>query len=152
MRKQDGYTYEELQSRWGIDQSSPESLAESMVEQTQLYGHCGAMFALAKSERDQKKFESELLEAKLNRDIRERLENNGEKVTEDKIKALIKLEPEYQKVYREYLDARFDADSWEELKDSYTQRSYMLKELATLRSSGYLDEMTVPRPVGRVRR
>jgi|SRR5215467_11044296 len=139
-QKPDRETLDDLRAGLQIDAGSPEGLDSELIAQAQGYGHVGTLYALAVAARDKKKHDLDILEAQLDRDIREQLSADGERVTEDKVKAAIKLEQSHQHLFREYLDARFLAESWEALKDAYKQRSYMLREIVNLRVTDYFGE------------
>jgi hypothetical protein len=129
-----------LRGELSIVAGTADDLDTELIRQAQLYGHVGTLYAFAVATRDKKKHDLEVLEAKLDRDVRDQLESDGERVTENKVEAAIKLEPSHQRAYGEYLDARHYADEWEALKDAYRQRSYMLREIVNLRVTDYFGE------------
>jgi outer membrane protein assembly factor BamA len=141
MAKLSQETLDDLKSNLKIQADSPAELDDELISQSHIYGHVGVLFAMASARRDKKKNDLEVLEASLNRDIRDQLTTDGEKVTDDKVKAMIKLEQTHQRAMSEYLDARFLADKFEAIKEAYKQRAYMLREVATLRATDYFGEI-----------
>jgi len=140
MLKPDEDALDQVKDYLKIRASDPVELDNELVWQAQTFGHVGVLFAMATAEKDKKKHDLDVLEAQLDRDIRDQLVTNGERVTEDKVKAGIKLEQVHQRAYDDYLQARFMADKWEAVKEAYKQRAYMLREIATLRSTDYFGE------------
>jgi len=129
-----------LRNELAIAAGSAEDLDTELIRQAQLYGHVGTLYAFAVATRDKKKHDLEVLEAQLDRDVRDQLATDNEKVTENKVEAGIKLEPSHQRAYRDYLDACRLTAEWEALKDAYKQRSYMLREIVNLRVTDYFGE------------
>src|SRR5262249_44971520 len=117
-----------------------DDLAYSLMVQGQLIGNVGVRLALALEKRDHAKWYIDVVEATLDRDLRLRLTENGEKFTEPSLAALIKLEPDYQKAYRRYFDLKYRADCWEALRESYRSRGYSMNQIAQLRTGDYQDQ------------
>ena len=67
----------------------------------------------------------------------------GDKVTKDAVEAETVLDSEYIKANEKYLDAKLDADLWSNRKDSFLQRSSMIKRLCDLHKEGYYTSRTV---------
>jgi|SRR5215469_11560694 len=113
---------------------------DDLIGHAQLYGSAASWYARAAERRDAAKFQVTVLAAQLDKDIRDQLVADGEKVTEDKVKALVILEPEYQKAVRRLHKAEQWVNNWDGMKESYKQRSYMIKEFIQLRSFDYTGE------------
>lgn len=106
-------------------------LDRNLVEQAELYDHVSESMVLAIAERDAAKLDMEEAEAEVARDLRNKsLEEGEKKMAEAAIAQEVKLSPKIKKLSREYLAAKAAVDAWSVLKDSYTQRSYMLREVS----------------------
>ena len=112
----------------------------ALSAQAHLFGNAGVHYALAMEKAAHAKFQFEIMEAQVDRDLREQLTADGEKFTEKRLESLIKLEPEYQRAYKRYTDAKYRSDCWNFLVESYRQRGFSLRELVTLRNYDYLEE------------
>ena len=111
-----------------------------LSEQAHLFGNAGVHYARAMERQVSAKFRMEVTEAQLDKDLREQLTADGEKFTEKRLESLIKLEPEYQQAYKRWSDAKYRADCWSHLVESYRQRGFSLKDLVSLRNYDYLEE------------
>lgn len=135
----DDARYMELKEAQQINVST-EGLNYALMTQPQLIGNVAVGCALAIQERDMAKHQIDLVEAALDRDLREQLTQDNEKFTETRLAALIKLEPEYQQAYKRYFDAKYRADCWEGLRESYKTRGYSIRDVINLRHVDYLGE------------
>jgi len=138
-RMADDDRYMQLKEAHLVD-ASIEGINHALMVQPQLIGNIGVGCALAYEERDMAKHKLDLVEAALDRDLREQLTADNEKFTEKRLDSLIKLEPEYEKAYRRYSDAKYRADCWDALKESYKTRGYSLRDMIQLKSYDYMDE------------
>lgn len=86
--------------------------------------------------RDQAKTELEKITAEIDVDIR-RNPPDDKKLSETQILNLVKTDPEYLHYQGKYFDLRLLASKWEALKEAFVQRSYALKDLSNLYTSGY---------------
>lgn len=137
--KYDADTYEDLQSRIKIDRGM---LDEEVIAQASNYFHVSEGYAMAVSRRDAQKHNLEVQVAELDRDVRDSMVSEGEKVTEALVKAQITREPDFHRSHSAYLSACLEADRWEALRNAYRQRADMLKSLVQLHQSGYFGEVT----------
>jgi hypothetical protein len=117
-----------------------DNLDFALIKQPNQYFHVAQQHALAISRRDKLDHEMDVLKASLDREIRLEAIKTGEKITESQIKAAIERDKEHRALMFEYLYAKREADQWLALKDSYQQRSYILKDLVSLHVSGYFGE------------
>lgn len=113
-----------------------------LVDQPNRFFHAGQQYSLAVSRRDRKDTELDILKAVLDKEIREDADANGDKITEAQIKAAIQRDKEHRQLTKQYLDAKQEAEEWQSLRDSYQQRSYVLKDLVALHISGYFGDVT----------
>ncbi|HQJ56166.1 MAG TPA: hypothetical protein PLH46_00860 [Caldisericia bacterium] len=97
--------------------------------------------AEAVSRRDFLKEEKEKLYAELFINIKK----SGEKVTDSTADSLTKSHPDYTQIVEDFLDAKKEVELWGALKESYYQKSQMLKILSDLFCTGYFTEMSLLR-------
>ena len=135
----DEQTYNELSKKIRINR---DFLDAEIIEQPNLFFHASEGFVHAVAKRDKSNHSLEVEIAELDKDIREQMIADGERVTEDKVAQQIKREQDYHRFYKEHLDASLVANRWSSLKESYRQRADMLKSLVQLHISGYFGEVT----------
>lgn len=131
--------YIDLQQDLRIDK---DDLDVEAIIQPSRFHHAGEGHAYAVSRRDKAKHDLEVTTAVLDKDVRDQMSSDGEKITEALVKAQVVREQEYQRAYREYLAACLDADRWEALKNAYRHRADMVKGLIQLYQIGYFGEVT----------
>jgi len=110
------------------------ALDEELTQQASLLYQISEEYAVAVGERDGLKESLAIEAAKADQRAREQL---GDKATEPKVKALVTLDEQRIAANGKYLDAKYQADALEALKDSFQQRGYMLRDLAQLYISNY---------------
>lgn len=123
-------TLDKYKAKLAID---PDSLSECLVEQPDLYYHVSMETAVAVSERDAAKLALDVVEAEIDQHLRRKAADDGEKVTESLIQKRLELASEVIDANNNLLDNRLTADKWLALKESFQQRSFMLRELVALR-------------------
>ena len=136
--KYDEDDYKALQVGLKIDRDALDE--ESIVQPNNFY-HASEGHVTALSRRDRLKHDLEVTVAELDKDVREAMVSEGEKVTEAQVKAQITREGDYHKAQRSYLNACLEADRWEALRNAYRQRADMLKGLIQLYQAGYFGEV-----------
>lgn len=107
-------------------------LDSCLVEQPGCFYHVAQGLAFATAERDAAKLEMEEIQAKLDQELRAEAVRKDEKLTESAIQNKLRMLPKVQDAQRKFLDLRKDAEQWLALKEAFSQRSYMLKELVAL--------------------
>lgn len=137
--KYDEDAYDRLQGELRIDR---DALDEESVRQPNSFFHASEGHAYALSRRDKSKQSLEVTVAELDRDVRDAMVTEGEKVTEALVKAQIIREQDYHRAHGIYLDACLEADRWEALRNAYRQRADALRGLIQLYQSGYFGEVT----------
>jgi len=128
-RSEDSDPRLELEGNLRIDQ---DNLDECLVEQPGFFYHVAEEVANANARRDTLKLELEELMAEEDGKLRSAAARAEEKVTEASIQNHLRTLPTVQAAQRKYLAARTQSESWAALKEAYSQRSYMLKELVAL--------------------
>ena len=83
------------------------------------------------------KLEVERIESALYLKIRRELEDSGEKFTETKLTALIKIEPAYIEAQKNWLGARKAYDMIDHIRETFMQRELSIKNLVALYTSQY---------------
>jgi hypothetical protein len=132
-------TYETLKEGLRIDR---DRLDEELIVQPHNFYHVSEGHVQALSRRDKLKHDLDVTVAELDKDVRDAMVAENEKVTEAQVKAQITREQDYHRAQRSYLDACLEADRWEALKNAYRQRADMLKSLIQLVQSSYFGEVT----------
>lgn len=120
----------QLKERLVIDE---DALSECLVEQPQLYYDAANSYVQAISMRDAAKLELEEIGAQLDKAIRLAAEKSGAKITEARVQQEIHLDSGYKAKRVEVLELSEQADQLQVLRDSFSQRSFMLRELVALR-------------------
>ncbi len=137
--KYDDETFQSLKDDLKIDR---DALDTESIEQPSRFFHASEGHVFAISRRDHQKQKLEIEIAELDKDVRDAMVAEGEKITEMQVKHQITREQDYQRAYSVYLNACLEADKWEALKNAYRQRADMLKGLIQLHQSGYFGEVT----------
>ncbi len=114
-----------------------DTLDENISVQPDLFFRVSTAYALACSKRDQAKEDLKQSDAELDLDIRHELQENEIKFTEGKIANLITSHERHVEAAGVYLDTCEEANILGALKDAFSQRSYMLRELVELYTVGY---------------
>jgi hypothetical protein len=135
----DDAAFAELSSKLRINR---DMIDEELIAQAQHFWHVAQAHELAVSVADRKKHDFEILEAELDKEIREDMVANEEKVTEKLIEAAAKRDQSYQRAARLYLSAKRDAGRWSALRDSFRQRRDMLLEISRRSQQRFYDEVS----------
>jgi hypothetical protein len=117
---------DEYRGRLIIDR---DDLDTALQQQPELFYHVADALVQAVAERDACKLELEEALAREDKSLRVAAAKTDGKLTEAAIRQQLALVPVIQDLERELLDLKRAADSWQALKEGYTQRSYMLREL-----------------------
>ena len=67
--------------------------------------------------------------AEVDGELRSRAAKDQEKITEALLQQRIRLQSKVKDATKKFLDAKAEADRWAVLKESFQQRSFMMKEL-----------------------
>lgn len=120
---------ETLREQLQIDR---DDLDTCLVEQPDLYYHVAEAYVLAVAKRDEAKLDLEQATADLDKQFREAAAAAEEKVTEAALSRKLASAPRIQKLERELLGLRVEADKWQALKEAFQQRSFMMRELVAM--------------------
>jgi hypothetical protein len=127
-------TIEDLREGLVID---PNNLDEMLMGHPMLFWAVSEQYVLAASIRDEAKEAIDVIDAEMNADIRKEIEDDGEKVTEKLVASYVLVNPLHQTAVQKHRDAKTEADLWHALKESFSSRNYMLREMASLLVSNY---------------
>lgn len=125
-----------------------EDLDGAVSEQPELYYHVSLEAARAASRRDQAKDQLKVVEADLNQQVRKELLDAGEKVTEKGLEHMVTAHQDRADAVADLLNAAREAEEWQALKESFQQRSYMLRELAALTVHQLMSSGSISQSVG----
>jgi hypothetical protein len=123
-------TYEQLRELLVIDRNH---LDDDLATNSQLLAEVHEQFADALDKKDSS---AEILKGK-DAEISLRIRASGEKTTEDKIKAMILVDPEHRAQANFALACAKEAIRWQGLVKSYDSRGRALSALVELHKSGY---------------
>lgn len=116
-------------------------LDDELIMQSHQYYIVSSEVAYAISRRDEAYDNIKTVDAILDHEVRRDLETAGEKVTEGKVTAGVREHPQHAEAISRHLELKEEADLAAALKDSYQMRSYMLRELCGLHTSGYFADL-----------
>ncbi len=126
---------------------NPTELTKECSEQPSRYVYWAARAAEADAAVDRARLEQDILEASLDRQVREELSVAGEKVTEGRVGMEIRLKPEYRKGREAYADAHKNQGILKAAERGYFQRKDMIYNLVQmdLRESRLKDNINAGR-------
>jgi hypothetical protein len=128
-----------LQERLEINK---DNLDRELVWQAELFHKAAHAYALAVSRRDELKEEIRLLSADLALLLRRKLEAKG-KVTEGLVQNHLEAAPDYQALRKQLAEASRETEILAALKEAYSQRSWMLRELCSMYIAGYFSTTSI---------
>ncbi len=133
----DGVDLEEFRTYLTINK---DSLDEDITIQSDLFFRVSEAYAFACSRRDAAKEQIKQVDAKTDLDIREAAVEAEVKLTEKKIENAVAASEEHLEAASEHLDCIEEANIFGSLKEAFSQRSYMLRELVELYCVGYYSD------------
>lgn len=107
-------------------------LDSCLVEQPETYWHVSHAVANAIAVRDAAKLDLEEIQAEEDKKLRDAASRSEEKITEAALQQKLRLVKRVQDAQRKFLDTRKEADEWLALKEAFSQRSFMLRELVAI--------------------
>ena len=125
-------------------------LDDELIQQPDRYRSAAEHYAMAVSLRDEAKDKMKVVEAQLYLKHRQSFDAKDKKPTEAEVNAMVTVDPLRIKARNEHLQRQLAADQWEALKDSFSQRSYVLKDLVALHLAGYFASSSVSAPANDV--
>ena len=118
-------------------------LDNEVAKQPTLFNRVADSYAEAISFRDEAKEAIDTEDAKAELEIRTRLEDDGEKTTEAKVKALVQLSKRHQDAFAHFVLMVKQALQWEGLKEAFRQRSSGLRDLVNLHATSYFQSSSI---------
>ena len=131
---------EKLKTQLAIDKFS---LDEEVSNQPMQFFSVAEAYEDAVAERDYLKEQLATVEADLDGQTRNKLEKMVDKVTEAMVKSEIQLSKRRQEAYAKYLQAKTAAGKLSALKEAFTSRGHMLRDLASLYVASYFEQTSV---------
>mgnify|MGYP001589048512 CR=1 FL=1 len=119
----------EFEARLKVDKHDLDGLLE---EQAELYWHVSSLKSLWEARRDEHKRQVQVVEAKVDAEIREGAALAKEKTTERDIESQKRLDKDVIAANNELAKYNFTVSRLGDLKSSIEQRGYALKELTAL--------------------
>lgn len=116
-------------------------LDNELVQQPILYWQASEAATLARSRLDQAKADLDLLEAELYRSLRE--EYSKDKPSEKTLSMILQSHSDFVAERRRYLDLKLRSDKWDNLKDAFGKRGYILRELVEMYITGYYQKSSM---------
>lgn len=109
-----------------------EDLEKSLEDQPRLFSEVSEYASKWAAIRDLRKRNAEEVQARVDKEIRDEAIEGNVKLTETAIFNQVKEDDDYKEAQRTFLEAKYFADLWAGLKESYQQRSYALKDLVAI--------------------
>ena len=134
------FDFAEFQALLRIDRHN---LDEEVERQPALYYKVAAEEARMRSRFDASKSALEMIMADLDGEIRSKALKKAEKITEATVRAKVSQDKRCVQASEEQLKQKRRLDLLTALKDSFRQRSYMLRDLVELYTSGYYTDAAI---------
>lgn len=131
---------ERLRSGLMVDKHS---LDDELMRQPQRFEEVGEAMAMAQAERDYAKEELIQLDAELFAKHRRKIEKSGVRATEALIAAAVNQDPKHQKGISNRIEAQRRLELLSAIKESFNQRSYMIRDLCSLFTASYFERTAV---------
>lgn len=129
---------EEFRNYLEIDKNS---LDDEVVQHPSLFFRVSEAYVEAAAVRDIAKEELATVDAELDRQIRENFE--GEKITEATIKNQIQTHKAHKAAMDAYLTAKHNADLLGVLKEAFSVKGYMVRDLCSLAVANYFESTSI---------
>lgn len=110
--------------------------------QAGLFNEIAVSLAEAISQRDFLKKDYEDVQAEVAAEVRHEAKQDSRKMTDKAVTECVAEDKDVKQAHTDFLDAKRSVDLWAALKESFMQRSYMIKELAQLYIAGYFADKT----------
>jgi hypothetical protein len=119
------------------------TLDDEVSKQPMLYFEVSEAYVDAAAVRDACKEELTSIDATLDGEVRLALGRKEEKVTEAMVKNAVQTHQKHQDAFDTYMSAKNKADLLAALKDAFSQRSYMLRDLIQLYMTSYYEKTSM---------
>ena len=118
------------------------NLDDCIEKQAGLFNEIAVSLAEAISHRDYLKKDYEDVQAEVAAEVRHEAKEAAKKMTDKAVTECVAEDKDVKTAYSDLLSAKRDVDLWAAVKESFLQRSYMIKELAQLYIAGYFADKT----------
>ena len=118
-------------------------LDKELVEQATKFYEVSEECAVASSLRDAAYDTVKTTDAQLYFDIRKELEESSTKATEAMVANLVLKHPDHKVAVAEHLAKKLKADELSAMKESFSQRSFMIRDLVSLFIAGYYTDSAI---------
>lgn len=108
---------------------SPNTIDDAMMTQASLFAHYATQAAKAQLQADRLKSQVELIEALIDKEIRDEAADSGRKITEALVEKTIRLDSRYQDAVSNYNEAKMVATMTKSVTEAFTQRRDMLVQI-----------------------
>lgn len=132
-------TVTDLHRQLEIDKTA---LDDEVIRQPSLFYMVSEQLIEASADRDAAKEELATVDAELDAKWRKKL-NTGTKVTDKTVQSHVQTDPKHADAFSAYLEAKAKADKLLVLKESFQQRSYMLRDLVSLYTANYYEDASI---------
>lgn len=105
---------------------SEATIGEATMQQASLFSHYAALAARAAYQHDTSKNALELVEAMIDKELRDAANATGQKITEASITKAIVLDVRYQEAQKRVTTAKLIMSLCEQARESFRQRMFML--------------------------
>lgn len=139
---------EEFQSLLKIDRHN---LDEEIERQPDLYYSVAREAVFYRSRLDRLESEKDRVYASLDTLIRQKAEKDDSKITENAIKARIRQDKTYRNLVDQGFILKKRLDELTVLQEAFRQRSYMLRDLVELFTTGYFTDAAIKGDEGRAK-
>jgi hypothetical protein len=130
----DKITFEEAEELLLINKHE---LDDDCVTQPSIFHSVGDQFLTAKSIRDKSKKNLAEVDATIAKELRLDADTKGTKLSEAKLQELIILDNRHKEAFAIWAEDNLISERWELMKESFSQRSFMLKDVCSLFYTNY---------------
>lgn len=102
------------------------TIGEATMQQASLFFEYARLASLAAHQHDTSKNALEIVEATIDKELRDQATETGTKVTEAALSKAISLDPRYQKAQRRVSDAKLISSLCDQAREAFRQRMFML--------------------------
>lgn len=140
VRDVEGDELDELRQKLEIDKHS---LDDEIVRQPQTFFEISEAAVKATARRDFCKEEVKRIDADLAAYHRKKIEKSGTRATDSAVASAVAADPKHHAAVDKYIKASQKAELLNALKEAFSQRSYMLRDLSALFIANYFEKTTI---------
>lgn len=125
-------------------------LDDAMMNQASLFSHYANQAAKAQLQADRMKNELELVEALIDKELRDEAAESGQKITEALLAKQIRLDPRYQQALKNSSEAKMIAQMTKSTTEAFSQRRDMLVQIGKDLREERLGDLKIKQGASRV--